>query len=217
MLARPASASPRLAAGTLRAHGPSKELWKGTGYFNLVRHAIVAQLVQPVSRAPPPTTLTRRCEAHVVPMVLPCRPWAHPQVYLLLPGSWIPLSSDGSDAWGLGWMGTWLPPQAQDTNAATPAASHVTDPMLYAAYTHLATSSGWRTDNSTVDRSSGAGLPPGQYIHVDPTWDAVFPFPDDITTSMFPMVRVCACDPACRRQSDWGRSQPVCAGRGGLR
>jgi hypothetical protein len=95
-------------------------------------------------------------------------------VFLLIPGAWVPLSTDGSDAWALAWMRPWM----QSWAAKDPRVNST----LYSAYRHLAASAGW-TSTAGVDGVMG------QFIHVNPLWDTEFPFDDAITTSLFPMVR----------------------------
>ncbi len=88
------------------------------------------------------------------------------QDYLTFPGVWVPFGSDGSDAWSLAWMHTWM----DETNA--------TRAVLTAAYQHVVNSAGWQTD-----AGGGSVLVP------DALLNDVFPFGSIPTSSLVPMVR----------------------------
>ncbi len=91
--------------------------------------------------------------------------------FLLTPGLWEPVSSEGADAWALAWLPGWWPP-------AAPA-------LPQRAFAHMAASSRWYAWNmSSCPRSSGVA----ELLRVDSLGSRLFPFNDNITSSLFPLI-----------------------------
>jgi hypothetical protein len=87
--------------------------------------------------------------------------------FLLFPGIWEPLGSEGSDAWALSFQGAWWPEQTLS--------------LLAAGYQWLRDSPQWLVNASTQE---------AEIIQEkkNPIAKMIFPFPDDVTTSFFPMI-----------------------------
>lgn len=87
--------------------------------------------------------------------------------YLLFPGIWEPLASEGSDAWALSFQAGWWPREELQ--------------LLVDGYISLRDSAQWVINETTQ-----------QALIVqekkNPIGKMIFPFPDDITTSFFPMI-----------------------------
>jgi hypothetical protein len=96
-------------------------------------------------------------------------------VFLMFLQWWDPLASEGSDAWALGWMGTWWNEETQATGNHVPTMG----------YRHMAESKQW----SSFSCQQGSGEV-GQCCQLmpNPVGEIIFPFPFDITTSFMPMV-----------------------------
>ena len=91
-------------------------------------------------------------------------------VFLMFIQWWDPLASEGSDAWALGWMGTWW---GNTQNSST----------LFDAYRHMASSQQWSNVSCKMNEPAVCcSLVPNDI------GNAIFPFPYDITTSFMPMI-----------------------------
>lgn len=87
--------------------------------------------------------------------------------YLIFPGIWEPLGSEGSDAWALSFQAGWWPQNSLD--------------LLVDGYISLRDSQQWVVNQTTRE---------AEIVQEkrNPIGRMIFPFPDDITTSFFPMI-----------------------------